>query len=310
MTDHHTPTPENNPAPPKGGKYIDFFTDFGFKKLFGPPHRERLMNFLNSLLTDLPEPIIDLQYLQQEQLGNSEDDRDAVFDLYCKTQSGYRFIVEMQNSRQQHFKDRLIYYSTFPIQEQARRGTWEYFLYPVYSIALLNFRLDDGSTDPDDIISVGKITNIKTGRIMYDKLTYVFIEMPKFNKDPDALTPHVEKWLYVMNNLATIEEVPPGLREDVFMEFLDEAEIAKLDADDRLAYHRSLKAYRDRINTEEYARSEGRREGRQEGRQEGIAARNREIVAKMLAMGVDRATILEFTGLSSSELSDLEKLSI
>ncbi|MBU1535322.1 Rpn family recombination-promoting nuclease/putative transposase [Myxococcota bacterium] len=101
MTDRTIPPSDSIPAPPKGGKYIDFFTDFGFKKLFGPPHRERLMNFLNSLLTDLPGPIVDLEYLQQEQLGNSEDDRDAFFDLYCKTRSGERFIVEMQNSRQQ-----------------------------------------------------------------------------------------------------------------------------------------------------------------------------------------------------------------
>ncbi|MBU1240615.1 hypothetical protein KKF84_06020 [Myxococcota bacterium] len=95
------------------------------------------------------------------------------------------------------------------------------------------------------------------------------------------------------------------------MEFLDGPEIAKLNADERLACHRSLKAYRDRINTEEYARSEGRREGTEmgmeKGRQEGVAARNREIVANMLANGLDRATILEFTGLSSSELSSSEE---
>ena len=82
----------------------------------------------------------DVTYLNSEQLGDRADARRAIFDVYCENDKGEKFIVEMQNVYQEFFKDRTIYYSTFPIREQAQRGgDWDFHLNPVYTIGLLNF---------------------------------------------------------------------------------------------------------------------------------------------------------------------------
>ncbi len=64
-------------------KYINPFTDFGFKKLFGSePNKDLLIDFLNQVLP-VKHKVKDLSYARTEQLGNSETDRKAIFDLYC-----------------------------------------------------------------------------------------------------------------------------------------------------------------------------------------------------------------------------------
>ena len=109
-------------------KYVNPFTDFGFKKLFGSePNKEFLIDFLNTLLPE-NHKIEDLTYTKSEHLGSSALDRKAIFDLYCTGKDGQKFIVEVQKAKQNFFKDRSVYYSTFPIQEQAKRGDWDFRL--------------------------------------------------------------------------------------------------------------------------------------------------------------------------------------
>ena len=102
-------------------KYINPFTDYGFKRLFGEEaNKDLLIDFLNELLREEQGEIKDITFLKTEHLGASEIDRKAVFDLYCENQKGEKFIVELQKTKQDFFKDRALYHSTFPIQEPAR----------------------------------------------------------------------------------------------------------------------------------------------------------------------------------------------
>ena len=88
-------------------KYINPFTDFGFKKLFGEePNKDLLLDFLNELLKDKEGKIKNLTYLKSEHLGAGEPDRKAIFDLYCENEEGEKFIVELQKTKQKFFKDR------------------------------------------------------------------------------------------------------------------------------------------------------------------------------------------------------------
>ncbi len=121
-------------------KYINPHTDFGFKRLFGSEfNKELLISFLNAMFHG-EQNVQDVTYLNSEQLGDRADARRAIFDVYCENDKGEKFIVEMQNVYQEFFKDRTIYYSTFPIREQAQRGgDWDFHLNPVYTIGLPNF---------------------------------------------------------------------------------------------------------------------------------------------------------------------------
>jgi len=104
-------------------RYINPFTDFGFKKLFGTElNKDLLIDFLNEVVLPQNKKIADLKYRSNEHMGQTELDRKAIFDLYCMSSNGERFIVEMQKAKQNYFKDRSVFYSTFPIQEQAQTG--------------------------------------------------------------------------------------------------------------------------------------------------------------------------------------------
>ncbi len=149
-------------------KYINPFTDYGFKRLFGEEaHKDLLLDFLNELLREEQGEIKSITFLKSDRLGSTEIDRKAIFDLYCENERGEKFIVELQKSKQNFFKDRALYYSTFPIQEQAQKGEWNYELKAVYTIAILDFVFDEDKNEPDKYKYFVKLSDIETNRIFY-----------------------------------------------------------------------------------------------------------------------------------------------
>ena len=246
-------------------KYVNPYTDFGFKLLFGTAmNKELLISFLNALLFK-EEVIKDVTYLNAEHLGTQEYDRRAVFDVYCENEKGEKFLVEMQRGEQQFFKDRSVFYSTFPIRE--------YFHHEV------------------------KLVDLYTHKVFYDKLTFVYLEMPKFNKTEDELESMFDKWLFVLRNLASLLERPRALQNRVFDRLFETAEIAKFTKTELSEYWDSLKNFRDWYSVISTAEKKGREEGREEEKREN--ARN----FKKLGITID--VISQATGLSKEEIEKL-----
>lgn len=288
-------------------RYVNPYTDFGFKMLFGTEvNKDLLISFVNSLLMGR-EVITDLTYLNTEHLGNSEIDRRAVFDVYCENERGERILIEMQRGEQQFFKDRSLYYSTFPIREQSRKGNWDYELKAVYVIGILNFTFDDGT--PDYFHHHVQLMDVNTKEVFYDKLTFIYLEMPKFNKGEDKLENMFDKWLFVLRNLSRLLERPRALQERVFLKLFEAAEIAKFTKTQYEAYEDSLKVYRDWQNTistaELKGEAKGRAKGRAEGRAEGRAVEKMENARKLKSLGVAAGIIAEATGLTAEEIEEL-----
>jgi len=268
-------------------KYINPFTDYGFKRIFGEEiNKDLLLDFLNELLKEEQGQIKDLTYLKTEQLGASDIDRKAIFDLYCENEKGEKFIVELQKSKQNFFKDRTVYYSTFPIREQAKRADWDYELKAVYTIAILDFVFDSDKVEPNKFRYDVKLTDTETKNIFYDKLTFIYLEMPKFNKDVDELEDRFEKWLYVLRNLNRLDRIPEKLKEQIFEKVFETAEIAKFTPDQIRSYEDSLKYYRDLKNSLDTAKAEGKIEEKEE------------VVLKMDKKGYPVEDIAEITGLN------------
>lgn len=198
-------------------RYVHPFTDFGFKKLFGEePNKDLLLDFLNELLREQEGEIKALTYLKNEHLWAADAYRKAIFDLYCENERGEKFIVELQKSKQNFFKDRTVYYATFPIQEQAKRAEWNYQLKAVYTVAILDFVFEEDKAEQGKYRYDVKLTDIETYKVFYDKLTFVYLEMPKFNKDIEALETRFDKWMYVLKNLNRLDRIPDRLRERIF----------------------------------------------------------------------------------------------
>jgi len=243
-------------------KYINPFTDFGFKKLFGEEaNKDILIDFLNELLREEQGEIVDLTFKKTEQLGAAVIDRKAIFDIYCENEKGEKFIVEMQKAKHNFFKDRSVFYSTFPIREQAEKGDWDYKLKAVYTIAILDFIFDEDKEDKDKFLYRVKLSDIETHKVFYDKLTFIYIEMPKFNKTLEECKTKFDKWLYVIKNLERFDSYPEELQEKIFEKFFGEAALANLTREELDAYDESLKIYRDLKGCIDTAYDEGVLEG-------------------------------------------------
>ena len=275
-------------------------TDFGFKRIFGTdPNKELLINFLNSLF-DGEEVIKDVKYLNSENVGDVYTERKAIFDVYCENEKGEKFIVEMQNAYQTYFKDRSLFYSTFPIREQAPKGSdWNFCLKKVYVVALLNYKMSDEAFDSSDTIHTIALMDTKTNKVFNAKLMFKYVEVGRFDKTDEELTSLSDKWMYVLKNLSRLDNRPAALREKIFSKLFAAASVARFTPTELREYEDSLKAYRDIKNSLDTAKEEGREEGREQ--------RNIEIAKKMLAAGMDIDIIINMTDLSKDEI---EKLTI
>lgn len=273
-------------------KYINPLTDFGFKKLFGSIlNKELLIDFLNQVLP-AQHQIKELSYSKSEQSGYTEIDRKAIFDLYCIGESGEKFIVELQKAKQNYFKDRSVYYSSFPIQEQAQKGEWNYKLEPVYTVGILDFIFDEHKNE-EELLHLVELKDQKN-KVFYDKLKFIYIELPKFKKREDELETQFDKWLFVFKHLSKLQNRPDPLQEKVFQTLFESAEIAKFSKEEKHEYEESLKHYRDLINVVDTSKREGKRE-------------ERVIIAlKMKKAGVSNEEIKAFTGLTEEQLKELD----
>ena len=287
-------------------RYINPYTDFGFKKLFGTEmNKDLLISFLNALFNNSEREIQDVQYLNGENLGDGYGDCRSIFDVYCKTKDGSRFIVEMQKAEQEYFKDRSVYYATTPIRQQAVKGKWDYHLENVYTIGILNFVFPDGEYPADSYRHEIKLKDVEDNHVFYDKLTFVYLEMPKFNKTEDQLETMFDKWMFVLQNLYRLLERPKALQDRIFKKLFDQAEIAQYTETERWEYEESKKAFWDNYSVMKTALNKGLAQGRAEGRAEGINEANRENARRMKADGMPAELIAKYTGLPFEVVNSL-----
>jgi predicted transposase/invertase (TIGR01784 family) len=279
------------------GKYINPYTDYGFKLLFGTePNKDITLALVNALLQD-KEVIKSLTLLPTEQLGDTKDDRRSVFDVYCTNEQGEKIIIEMQKADQQWFKDRSVYYSSFPIRQQGEKGQWRFGLKAVYTIGILDFVFDEDKDDKEYYHHVVKLMDVNKKEVFYDKLTYIYLEMPKFQKSEDELETMADKWLYALKNLPRLLERPAALQERIFKKFFEVAEIGNLPKEEYAKYFESEKVYYDNDGAIRTAEAKGRAEGIEETR--------RENARKMKADGMSTELIAKYTGLTAEEINDL-----
>ena len=289
-------------------KYINPFTDYGFKRLFGEePNKDLLLDFLNELLKEQEGRITEISYLPNEKLPISVGDRKAIFDIYCTNEKGEQFIVEMQKAEQKFFKDRTVFYSTFPIQEQARNRDkfWNFELKAVYTIGILDFVFEE--SDPNKYRHDVKLTELETKEVFYDKLTYIYLEMPKFNKTEKELETRFEKWMFVLKNLPKLERIPVELKEQIFLKLFETAEIAKLKPEEYKQYEASVNAYRDIFNIKNTAFEKGIKKGKIEGKIEGEKKKAIEVAKNGLKAGLSIEIIMKLTGLTKEEINKLKE---
>jgi predicted transposase/invertase (TIGR01784 family) len=282
-------------------RYINPYTDFGFKRLFGEEaNKDLLIDFLNTFLPEKHQ-VKTMEFRNPEHLGVIASDRKAVFDIFCKAENGEQFIVEMQNASQRWFKDRILHCAACAIRDQAPKGLvdgkdWNYELRAVYVIAILGFDYDKEK----ELRKLKRDIHLKDqdGELFYDKLHFIFLQMPLFKKAESELQTKADKWMYFLQNLESLDDIPAILREPVFEQAFETAEIARMSRSELQAYEAHLKAYRDNYAVIETALFDGEARGE--------ANKAREIARNLKQEGLSIALIAKTTGLSEVEIEQLK----
>lgn len=289
-------------------KYINPYTDFGFKKLFGEEgNKNLLIDFLNQLLPEHHQ-IADLTFQNVEQIADTSEERKAFFDIHCRATSGERFIVEMQKAKIDFFKDRSLYYLTYPIREQAQRGEWNFELNAIYFIAVLDFWYEDKEkAEYHRFVSLKDQNNAS----FYDKLGLIFLQMPAFNKTEKQLVTHFDKWAYFLKNLEKMEDIPQILNEPVFKQAFNAAEVANFTKGQREDYEKSRLSYIGIKQVTETAEREGLKKGLEQGLEQGLAQgkeqKEKEMIIQMYQSGIDVAQISLITQKTIEEINVMIK---
>ncbi len=315
--------------PPKE-KFINPFTDEGFKRIFGNEiNKDMIIRFLNSLLN---ETITDITFRNVEALGICRNDRKAVFDIFCETDKHELIIVEMQKSSQKYFSDRVLYYASFAIQQQAtyakeqleqelkllkeeqegnsskpKRLRWNYAVNCVYVVCFLNYIMDRKYPAKYrwDIIRMDR----ELKEPFSDTLMEIYLEMPKFNLRLSECDTLYKKFLFVLNNIEIMERLPKELNEQIFQKLKSIVEIERMTPDERLAYELSLSTERDLYACMETKYEEGLEKGIEKGiekgKAEGLTEGIKSVAVRLKHLGMDLPSITNATGLTEAEIQAL-----
>jgi predicted transposase/invertase (TIGR01784 family) len=272
-------------------KYFNPYTDFGFKKLFGEEgSKDLLMDFLNQLLPDYHQ-IADLSFKNPERIPSTAKERKAFFDIFCQTAKGERFIVEMQKAKVKYFKDRALFYSTFPIKDQAKKGDWSFELLPIYFVAILDFHYEEEEEKQKFRRDV--CLKDQDGDVFFDKLHFRFLQMPLFIKQEYELENRFDQWCYFLKNLENFDHIPAILNEPVFQKGFEIAELSHLTSRQYDAYLRSLMEYSEVKNVSDTSFEDGE------------LAKARKIARIMLHDNEPLEKIVKYTQLSVEQIEML-----
>lgn len=280
-------------------KYIDPLIDFAFKKIFGSePNKDLLIAFLNEVLRG-KKHITDLVYNQTEFPGELATEGSVIFDLLCTGDQGEQFMIEVQRGKQENFKQRAIFYASRLISDQAPKGKrrqWNYELKEVYMIALLDgFILKDSPADK--FIQDIDLRYEGCNKIFYDKLSFTFIELLKFDKKEDELETDLDKWLYVLKNMSQMNKLPGYLRKPVFEKLFNIAEYSNFTKEEKKMFDRLEKMRWDNKNVRDYELKTGIEAAIQEER--------RATAIKLKKLNMPLQEIAAITKLSTEALAKL-----
>ena len=275
--------------------------------------------------------IKDVTFKDKEQLGETNDLRGCIFDIYCVTDDDKHFIVEMQNRWVPFFVNRSIYYASKAFVAQRKKfdeaGVRTAVLYkfvPVYVVCIMNFmpREHEVTKFRTDVALREKSSD----SVFSDKLRFIYLSLPFFDKSEEECVTGFEKWIYVLKYMEILERLPFTAQKKIFDHLAKLADVRCLSSEEQEKYDESIKAaddyysglYGSYVEGEETGMAKGIAKGMAKGMAKGIAkgmakgraegelSKGLEIARNLLAMGMSWPQIMQITGLTEEELKPLQ----
>ena len=279
-------------------RYVDILTDAGFKAVFGDQNnKDVLIDFLNVVLPE-SRMVSDIEYSTTEIPGFTPENKSVRLDLRCTGTDGTEFIVEMQQSRQEHFFKRCVEYASKVYDSGSRRGYGYGEIPPVYFIGILAADMGFDRSSPewnDRYVSEYTFREKSTGEVPDESISIIFVELDRFSKEVEECVSLVEKWCYALKYVGRLHELPDGLRIRAFERLFAACEIARFSPEKKLQYDKEMITERDYMNILATARKDGFAEGKAE------------VARALLSLGQPEDLILQATGLTEKELSELKE---
>ena len=274
----------------------------------------KLANFLNDLFEGEFQ-IKDVTFKDKEQLGDTNDLRGCIFDIYCVTDDDKHFIVEMQNRWVPFFVNRSIYYASKAFVAQRKKfdeaGVRTAVLYqfvPVYVVCIMNFMPKEHEVTK---FRTDVALREKSSDSMFsDKLRFIYLSLPFFDKSEEECETGFEKWIYVLKYMEVLERLPFTAQKKIFDHLAKLADVRCLSSEEQEKYDESIKAVDDYYSGLYGSYVEGEKKGiakgRAEARAEGELSKGLTIARNLLSMGMSWSQIMQATGLTEEELKPLQ----
>ena len=319
------------------GKFVNPFTDIGFKIIFGQPaSKPFLITLLNELLAG-EHRIEDLMFLDKEDHAEHVRDKGIIYDLYCRTSTGDR--------KHLNFVDRTLYYMCRAVSRQieaplavevhspddgeegleVREPSMSYGaiykLHTVYGVFFMNFKEPDL---PDRFRVDSGILDLESHETLNPHFRQIYLQFPYFTKELDECETLLERLFYALKNMEHWIRMPDALKEQVFAHLSRLAAVANLSPENRLAYDRAVDRYNvNRLAEETFlqeveeakekaiaeAKANGMKEGLEEGLREGLEkgrlSEKYAIAKNLKESGVSKSLIAQSTGLPEEKIEGL-----
>ena len=301
-------------------KYIRF--DWAIKRLL---RQKANFDVLEGFLTVfLGEKITIVDILESEGNQQSADDKFNRVDIKARNSKDEIIIVEIQNTRELYYLERVLYGVAKAITEHISLGEQYHNVKKIYSISILYFDIGKGSdylyhgqnhfigvhTGDELQVNVKEQGAIKTRMPAEIFPEYILIRVNEFDKV--AVTP-LEEWMkYLKDGIIRPDTTAPGLKEAH-----EKLKYYSMTPQERHAYDEHLSAVMIQNDVLDTAKLEGRIEGRAEGLAEGLAEgrvkgltegrvkEKLENAKRMKDKGCAIDFIAEITGLSLVEIEQL-----
>ena len=290
-------------------KYLDPKADLTFKKIFGN-HPKRLISLLNALLPlSEEEQIHEIKYLPTELVPENNSYRYAITNILCTDAKSNKFCVVIRIEWSDAFQLRVQFLASELYVNPAIKQVKYFAQYPTYSLNLISDTFKYNT--PDFIHNYHVVYDKDTHKVIED-LHFTFIELPKFTPHSIADKRMMVLWLRFLTEInSDTKEIPADLLNDPEIgKAVEELEISGFSDAELWAYDKfwdSVSVERTLIDDSyQKGKEEGMKKGRAEGKEEGMSQRSLEIARKMLAKGMDEASVMDMTGLTAEEIKLLK----
>jgi predicted transposase/invertase (TIGR01784 family) len=223
-------------------RFISILSDYGFKVTFGNESDTRFLKKALQALINSPVAITEVTFVQNEIKGLTIDSRSGIYDIACVDENNNHFIVEMQLSEYPEFIQRMKFYALYRFNTFVKKGKYTFENIPkIYCIGILAKNIFSQIADYQNIA----VLRNEKGELIDDQMTFVTVELEKFNLQESNCKNDLEKLIYTMKNLHTITETtqfPKFWNEEWLNVAIKELDTKVMSPEQRLNYEMTISA--------------------------------------------------------------------